>query len=474
MVDDLALARPVWKSEAFVPTGYGSAPDSRYFSRAGQTDNGGGSSSPVVVNGRVYQFYYYPRGPVGLDKAYGKYNDETDLAAKAKELFPKREVQQRAVVNHFRTQADEFLVCMDAATGQTLWKTGFPQRGNNYQTHKHRGFFPVPLVADGVVYQPNTTGRLYALDGATGKLLWEYPDANPEPYVAKQGSVDCTAPSPVLIGDIVAFATNKGVIAVDAKSGQKKWEQPIGNRSSLLTWKGPTRTLILATDRKHETKENFTVALDSSDGKIVWRQRIDFLTDFGFPLLSGDLLVAYSVKLDNIKPGVNDGLAVLHAYRVSEGGLEVAWTTPTGAPIVDTVGLAIQGGHVYLTAASETFCFSLVKGERIASAKNVGGARTQTAFAADGRLFLQPEGRHGNQSFFMLEADPKQFKVLGGGSKLADPLSAGKWLPPHSWTTAYANQPIVYPLVDGRLFVRGLDAVYCYDLRVPSSSNGKP
>ena len=26
---------------------------------------------------------------------------------------------------------------------------------------------------------------------------------------------------------------------------------------------------------------------------------------------------------------------------------------------------------------------------------------------------------------------------------------------------------IVYPLVDGRLFVRGLDAIYCYDLRKP-------
>ena len=40
---------------------------------------------------------------------------------------------------------------------------------------------------------------------------------------------------------------------------------------------------------------------------------------------------------------------------------------------------------------------------------------------------------------------------------------------PHTWTTAYANQPIVYPLVDGRLFVRGLDGIYCYDLRAKSN-----
>jgi hypothetical protein len=90
-------------------------------------------------------------------------------------------------------------------------------------------------------------------------------------------------------------------------------------------------------------------------------------------------------------------------------------------------------------------------------------------FAADGRLFIQPEGRHGKQSFFMLAADPKDFRVIGSA---AGPKGAShsvgvehQWLPPHSWTTAYANQPIVYPLVDGRLFVRGSDAIYCYDLR---------
>jgi hypothetical protein len=32
-------------------------------------------------------------------------------------------------------------------------------------------------------------------------------------------------------------------------------------------------------------------------------------------------------------------------------------------------------------------------------------------------------------------------------------------------TTAYSSQPVVYPIADGRLFVRGGDGVCCYDLR---------
>lgn len=471
LIEDLKYARPVWKSESFVPTGYGSAPDSRYYDRAGLTDAGGGASSPVVAGGRVYQFFYYPRGPVGMDRAYGKYTDEDSLTAIARKLFPKRQVQQNWVVNHFRTQADEVVLCMDATTGQTLWKTTMPQRGNNYQTHKHRGLFPVPLVTGGVAYQAGTTGRLYALDAVTGKLLWEYPDANPEPYVTKHGAVDCHAPSPVLADDVVVYAASKGITGLEANTGKRRWHHPLSSRGSLLAWKGNAKTLLIATDYSQEKKESDVVALDPTDGKVVWREKVDFLTGYAFPLRSGDLLVGYSLRKDHQgKPGENDGFAVIHAYKISHKGLTQAWETAPLAPVIDTVGLAVQGEYVYVTTAAEAFCLSLTKGETIRTVKGVGGARTQTAFLADGRLFLQPEGRHGKQSFFMLDADPKNFQLLGAPAKdpakVNHPVGEGRqWLPPHSWTTAYANQPVNYPLVDGRLFVRGLDGVYCYDLR---------
>ena len=66
--------------------------------------------------------------------------------------------------------------------------------------------------------------------------------------------------------------------------------------------------------------------------------------------------------------------------------------------------------------------------------------------------------------------------MLGGqgeplGRLTADTPAGGnhplpnQWHPPHPHDTAYANQPVVYPLVDGRLLVRGHDGLYCYDLR---------
>lgn len=475
LIGDLANSRPTWKSEAYIPTGYGSAPDNRYPDRAGRAGNGGGSSSPVVADGRVFQFYYVPRGPVGqsqeyIEKFIGRpYKSEAELLARARKLFPQRSYQQQAVVNHFRTEADEVLVCIDSATGRTLWKTTFPQRGNNYQTHKHRGHFPVALVADGVVYQPGTTGRLYAVDAVTGKRLWEYPDAQPEVYVTTHGGIDCHAPSPVLVDDVIAYAASGRVHGVDAKTGAKKWQTPLWHRSSLLSWSGGGKSLIIASDRDHQSKQNFAVALDADDGKIVWREPVEYLIDFTFPLLSGDLLIGYSLNKDNVRPGENDGLAVIHASRVAATGLEAAWTTPPLAPVIDTIGMASDGEHLYVSAAHESFCLKLTSGKQVAAVENVGGARTQTAFVAHGRLFVQPEGRHGSQSFLMLDADPYAFRAFpvpqtDGGLNHAVGAEF-QWRPPHTWTTAYANQPIVYPLVDGRLFVRGLDAIYCYDLR---------
>ena len=139
------------------------------------------------------------------------------------------------------------------------------------------------------------------------------------------------------------------------------------------------------------------------------------------------------------------------------------------APIIDTIGMASDGENLYVSAAREAICLKLATGETVARVENVGGARTQTAFLAAGRFIIQPEGRHGSQSFLMLDANPGNFRAFPAvqteGSIGHHVGAEFQWRPPHTWTTAYANQPIVYPLVDGRLFVRGQDAIYCYDLR---------
>jgi len=46
-----------------------------------------------------------------------------------------------------------------------------------------------------------------------------------------------------------------------------------------------------------------------------------------------------------------------------------------------------------------------------------------------------------------------------------DGVPGGGDQPPHASTTAYGRQPIVTPVVAGRMFCRGGNGIYCYDLR---------
>jgi hypothetical protein len=41
----------------------------------------------------------------------------------------------------------------------------------------------------------------------------------------------------------------------------------------------------------------------------------------------------------------------------------------------------------------------------------------------------------------------------------------GTFSPPHHQTNSYHSKCLVFPVVEGRLFMRGFDGIYCYDLR---------
>jgi len=459
LLADMAKARPAWKSETHVLTSFGSGPDSRYAARAGWTGPNGGSSSPVVADGKVYLFFTRPTGPIGLHPHVYGGSEEKFVAYAAKE-FPKSEEQREMLRDFFRLNADEVVACLDGATGRTLWEAVLPNRGHNLQTHKHRGFYPVPLVATGVVYCPGTTGRVYALDAATGKLKWEYPDS-PETLPAKT-TFRCGSPAPVLVGGVLV-ANMGGLVGIDPTTGKQKWKLDGAFSSSLMPW-GSSRVLALRLD--HAAKKTHLVGVDVATGKPAFATETAMKAGYVYPLIDGDTLVGFGITPKKAKPGEDDGEVTVHAYRVKADGVEKLWAVPGPSPMVDTAALVVANGSVFVTGFRETFRLDLKTGKTLATVKNVGGARTHVAIAAGGCLLIQPEGRHGKQSFFLLDAGTDTFALRPASGKTGSTHpDAGQWSPPHPHTTAYAVQPLVSPVVDGRIFIRGRDALYCYDLR---------
>jgi hypothetical protein len=65
------------------------------------------------------------------------------------------------------------------------------------------------------------------------------------------------------------------------------------------------------------------------------------------------------------------------------------------------------------------------------------------------------DASHVRNAFGLYRADPSQLAALGE-----------LWTPPNPPTTAY-HPALSFPIVEGRMYLRGADGIYCYDLRAP-------
>jgi hypothetical protein len=73
---------------------------------------------------------------------------------------------------------------------------------------------------------------------------------------------------------------------------------------------------------------------------------------------------------------------------------------------------------------------------------------------AHGRFLMTPDGSHGGQQLQMLPDRIEDFKSLGTQTGFQ-----------HLQTCSYHNMPMTRAYVDRRIFIRGMEAIYCYDLR---------
>ncbi len=209
LIDDLRNSRPLWRSEAAVPVSYGNAADDRYADRAAGCRAGGGSSSPVYADGVVYIGFYIPNRSFeplwnSIPEVWRNRYSGAGMQKLTAELGL-NDVEVAAIKDHWRPVADDVIVAMDAHTGETLWRTTWPARVYNLQTHKHRGTFGVPLVAGGRVFYPNFQNGLEVMDAKTGEPQWEFPKFESPPNRRFRPSGP-PSQSPLLFGDTLVWS----------------------------------------------------------------------------------------------------------------------------------------------------------------------------------------------------------------------------------------------------------------------------
>jgi len=198
----------------------------------------GGYAGPAVAGGRVYLAdYERPEGPLANDP-----NGRTSVAGR------------------------ERILCLDAATGELLWKH---EEERPYAISYASGPRCTPTVAGGLVHTLGAEGNLLCLDAATGRVVW-----------SKDFKRDYGAPTPIwgfcghpLVVDdlLVCLVGGEGSVAVafDARTGRERWRSLSASESgycppTLIGTGGSRQLLIWDADKLN--------ALEPAGGRLLWSQ----------------------------------------------------------------------------------------------------------------------------------------------------------------------------------------------------------
>jgi outer membrane protein assembly factor BamB len=472
LIEDLNRARLVWASQYIGPPESGSQ---RYGACVGVRPAAGGAS-PLVYDGKIYQFRYQPRGDAyqeHLDKQLAGDRAEKWRAEMKAVGWTEADMRRRWAID-----ADEQLLCIDAATGKTLWTVTWPGQGINLYDHKCSLTNHTGVVADGKVYVFGALGVVRCVDAETGQTLWrtEAPGyhefmsdfkakafqkrnvwAPTRSFCHGLNISGKTVMAPDGIGEC-------GLVGLDAATGEIQWRVPkvLGKCATPLAWEHDGEHYVIASN-----SSGVITCIDSGDGRVVWQSGDAGDNEYSV-ILVGDLLIGHKLKKEEREkvssfddpggvhsaPGRNYGQVA--CWRLTTDGPENVWTAPAqwGAPANCAVGAAGDG----LLCFRGKFSYYLVEaesGERIASTHLATPVRWDEGhlLALPGLFVLHPDSQHGQTKMFALPAK-------------AGAQAAPIWIPPHPPATTY-QAPMSHAWADGRLYIRGGDALYCYDLRKP-------
>ncbi len=474
IVDRLDEARLVWRSE-FVPAPeHGSC---RYGMTLNEAPAGGGAS-PLLFSGRIYQYYSRPAGDSWLGCYYEKFYGDGHGDWSADTLLKmtrKIGYSENDLLKIYGASADEYGMCIDAATGRTLWRVKFPDEGYTLNQHKGALTNNTGCIGGGKWYIFGALGIIRAVDLETGQVEWtrnlpKYYDtmlknkqkALDEGKMDGGGRGNCNFIN--YIGGIVVGPTElgeSGITGLDAETGDVLWtieDRVLGGKSGALKWTHQDKEYIVTANGAGEI-----YCFNPEDGSQKWMQSGSADNSFQ-AVLEGDYLVVANTSTDGTDRNTPVTYGNMACYKLSPDGAALHWELQgdLGCP-GNAAAAVLYNGHAYIRPPNKILIVELNSGDIKANVSfDDANWQEHHSFTMEGRYFAHPETQHKKSYIDLYDADPSNFVQMGQ-----------TWWPVHFNTTTYQT-PLSNPAADGRLFMRGHDGVYCYDLRKPSTVSVAP
>jgi alcohol dehydrogenase (cytochrome c) len=138
-----------------------------------------------------------------------------------------------------------------------------------------RGLQSMPLAADGVLYYTGSYSRVFALNGATGEVIWSYFPELDEALVTRQTHSPYNRGAALGEGKVFVGTVDGRLIALDMKTGKPAWDTKLQDSAKLtvgftgapLYAKG---TVVIGSQGGEWPGRGPIYGVDAATGKVKW------------------------------------------------------------------------------------------------------------------------------------------------------------------------------------------------------------
>ncbi len=352
-----------------------------------------------------------------------------------------------------QTEGKQWALCLDAATGKTLWRTVLYDKENHHQVV---GPVSSPVVdGDRVYFIPykNNQGDIFdlrcpvfCLRAGDGSTVW----SEGEKFVSTEGS------TPLIAGNTLYISSNgreSVLVAVDKLTGKLLWKAPEpedagGGKAVYGAGASPSYQVVNGIPQIIvSVYRNDNLGVNAETGEILWHWKLPTPVSSG--LVSTPVVIGSRVFFSGFQGDSSHGVWV--DMKVKDGKIEpVVRFQSTRLQCNAYATVSVVEGAVYgfgLGREHEALqCTDYETGELLWEQAGPEWSRRGNLTVADGLIFALTK----KDELVLVEANKIAYKELGRvnpGIKLGIP-----------------QQPTIF---NERLYLRGNDTVVCYEVGIP-------